>query len=281
MLMIWYLLFFQLLSWILHGIAYVSRKIPVIGWIFTQFDHIGMYFHELLHYLVSKLLWVKALKSQVQIRGNNHGEFILNFEENPGFFKMMAIATAPITLGTILIIQILHWWHSIPLSLEMEIIVYPSLFLLIFIISPSWADYRCIFSSISAKPGVFFKQVGFIGITLYLIYYFQSWFTTWLPLFDVWYEIGVFVITFGVIELGWWIIGTIFDYILFPHYRTRPLKLKVFKNDPNRLRNQAHIKSNVRNAEEHDQLTGNPMHKDAEGPDLEKVITEKYSESII
>jgi hypothetical protein len=212
------------------------RSNPTIVKLHHGLEHIGVYVHELTHYFVLRILGTKVINVNIKVwREIDHSyNGAVNYQaQGPiPFFKAAAVATAPMTLGTILLVEILEWWHTQVITWELEVIVYGSCLAILLVIGPSWGDYGNIWRSMKDRPFTCIRQViaGSLAIAIMLIY--RSWFATWLILPDLWYEIVAFLIQFAGYEILWAVFIRFLNYTTNSRFVPKAYIPRINASDP-------------------------------------------------
>lgn len=131
------------------------------------FAYLGIFFHELSHYIIAKLVHVKVYSFQIGKDDEKlYGSVIV--DDNINFLQSFLIGIAPFLISTYLLTLVLQYLYSPFYDLYISIIFLALSFSLILGSVPSFQDWKAITSSIRLNPEFTIYQIFLIIIIFYL-----------------------------------------------------------------------------------------------------------------
>jgi hypothetical protein len=142
----------------------ISRKIHSLKVFSASLSKFSVYFHELIHYLIAKILFQPVKLSDIVIVGSN-GLLKLTPRNGEGltFIQSLAIGLSPAIVCTIIILQIINriltiWNNNWIYGLFLLLIGLS----LLQVCTPSFMDLKNIFSSAYHRPFTCIRQISMI-----------------------------------------------------------------------------------------------------------------------
>ena len=216
---------------------------------FNVITFVGVFVHEIAHYIVSAILGAKPGKMRVKYHSEDksgvaiHGSVGLPEFDRNSLLQTFAISFAPLLVSTFLFMFCLDVIFTI--QTELWVKVAAAVFGLSLIIGsePSGQDIKVIGKSFQNDPRYSLYQIFLIVLSGVLIWLFIDLYYLVLP-FEVLYYIAYFIILtffYFVIKGVFWILGKTFQGIAMkmggvqvasPKFLTRRRRFKFVK-DPN------------------------------------------------
>jgi hypothetical protein len=198
MLLIYYIIFFQLLSWVIFGITKFLNQIALVKALNYKLEHYGTYIHEISHWISLKITFAKVSNTKLTVQGLS-GSVEYQPKEDFGFVRTAIISLSPLLYGSIINIYIFRFlYYHQEIEYLSKIGCYLIILAIVLAMSPSYQDYKNIWNSILNRPLVFIKQTIFILIEVIILFsnwsFFSSLFRDEDPLIEFGIYLGIFLI---------------------------------------------------------------------------------------
>jgi len=187
-----------------HLLLFFMGRFEFVQTLFHKMWSVGLVVHELAHYLMSKLFFIPTSFRAIHFnfkKGSGSVGLYYTREDPQGitFLKLFFSNLAPLFIGTWLAMTL---WNEIT-DLHSWVAKGSVIFLLFSILLcfvPFSTDVHNILTIIGWRPGVFFKQIGFLFLSLCLYISFTSSFQWILPYVPYVYEVVIIVLLEGCLE---------------------------------------------------------------------------------
>jgi hypothetical protein len=243
-------LFFWLFAMLLASIVtrswYRRTHTPGFKVIFNIIAFVGVFVHEMAHFILSNMFGVKTGKIRVNYRSRSkisvapHGSVSVPEFERNSFIQTFVISFAPLFVSTFLFLFCLDIIIRIQTELWIKIVA------LVFSISlfigsePSGQDVRLVGMTFNRNPRYSLCQIFLVVLSGLIVWIFVDLYFISLP-FEVLYYIEYFMFValfYYCLKIAFWILGKIFkglsaayrrSTISSPKFLTRKRRFKEFK----------------------------------------------------
>jgi hypothetical protein len=232
MLSVWAI--YTIVAMILRVVGQIGRSLS-LG--ILKLTRIGVYFHELCHFVIAKCLGFKVSMDQIVISGSAGSVRIRpHHPEGLTAFQALYLAFAPLAIGTLVLIELWNvtkgYWGNWPIVIGLGI----AMFTLLLVLPPSFKDVKNVVSAIYHRPGIALLHVAegsFVYLLLPEFLLISTPFIGILP--PMLHELLVFTLMLGILELGRVGIAT------FVVFCCQKLGVVTTKSEPFRVKTAPHI----------------------------------------
>ena len=242
-----YLWFFtMLIASIVTRSWYRHIHTPGIKVAFNVIAFIGVFVHEMAHFILCNMFGVKTGKIRVKYRSNNkirvapHGSVgVPEFERN-SFIQTFVISFAPLFVSTFLFLFCLDIIFRIQIELWIKLVALLFSISLFFGSEPSGQDVRLVGVTFKRNPNYSLFQIFLIVLSGVFVWIFVDLYFISLP-FEVLYYIEYFIFValfYYCLKIVFWVMGKIIkgiratygkSIVSSPKLLTRKRRFKEFR----------------------------------------------------
>jgi hypothetical protein len=225
---------YTLIMMILRVLGQIGRSLSLAILKLTRF---GVYFHELCHFAIAKMLGFRVTLDQISIHGSSGSVHVRAFHPHGlTLGQAVYLALAPLALGTLILIELWgvtkNFWGEWSLVITLGI----AMLTLILVVPPSFRDIKNVFAAIYYRPGIAVLHVVEGGVVYFFLPVLIALFGNVLGILPpMVQELLIFTLIFGIIELGRVGIGSVFLFCC------QKLGVVTTKSEPFRVKTAPHI----------------------------------------
>ncbi len=174
----------------------------------------GALIHELMHYLMMKILFIPAKFHTIRVGYDGSGSVSLPYNQKKSFIKFLLVAFAPLIGGTMLLLYIEDVWPPHWDTWYWVIIRWMVILSILLTISPSTTDFKRVYECIIYETRIFIKQIIFLffSVMIYVLNY--EYFIKFQTHLAEVFELVIILAIFSLFELGWWLIKKVTGLVM-------------------------------------------------------------------
>ncbi|MBY8987816.1 MAG: hypothetical protein KGD61_05130 [Candidatus Lokiarchaeota archaeon] len=239
-------LFTMLLASIVTRSWYRHTHTPGIKVVFNIVAFIGVFVHEMAHFILSNMFGVKTGKVSVKYHSRHkisvapHGSVVLPEFERNSFIQTFVISFAPLFVSTFLFMFCLDIIFRIQTELWIKAVAFVFSISLFIGSEPSGQDVRLVGVTFKRNPNYSLFQIFLVVISGVIVWIFVDLYFISLP-FEVLYYIEYFIFValfYYCLKIIFWVMGKIIkgistaygkSIVSSPKFLTRKRRFKEFR----------------------------------------------------